>query len=265
MEPDNARVGCTTPMLRFGRFDPCDPDRVVTALALEEGDVDVWPFALAATQDDVERWSQLLSPDERDRGGRFRRSSDRNAYIVAHGVMRCVLASYCGISPAALTIGSASGGKPRLECERERGDMRFNLAHSGECALLAVGRGRDVGIDLELERNDVEALSLAERFFFGAEREAIAVATPDARARTFFRYWVAKEAVLKAQGVGLRFPLDGFSVQFSAGGDTAQVRSFDHDALSDAWQVRMLPVPPGWHAALAVTGECRVRVREPRC
>ena len=130
--------------------------------------------------------------------------------------------------------------------------------------LLVVGRGRDVGIDLELERDDVETLSLAERFFFGTERAAIAAATADVRTRTFFRYWVAKESVLKAQGVGLRFPLDGFSVHFSADGDTASVRSSDRKVLSDAWNIRMLPVPEGWHAALAVAGACRVRLREPR-
>jgi 4'-phosphopantetheinyl transferase len=245
--------------LRFA--DPGDPDGDVASRALNGSDVDVWAFSVAAAAPDaVQRWSRLLSADEREHGARFLRASDRDAYVVVHGVMRRVLASYCGIPPAALTIGRASGGKPRLEFAGERGDVRFNLAHSGACALLAVGRG-EIGIDVEVQRDDIEALSLADRFFFGDERAAIVAAAREARARTFFRYWVAKESVLKAQGVGLAFPLDGFSIEFGADGDTATVRSSDRIALSDAWRVRMLPVPSGWHAALAAAGDGRVRFR----
>ena len=257
MSADPVREVRTTPALRFARFDPRDAERDAALRALDEGDVEVWAFDLSGTPEDVERWSRLLSPDERDRGGRFLRSTDRDAYIVAHGTTRSLLAAYCGVPPAALVLGRAAHGKPRLQ--PPQGDIRFNLAHSHGCGVLAVSRGREVGIDLEREREDVEALSLAERFFFGAEHAAIAAAAPQERTRTFFRYWVAKESVLKAQGVGLTFPLDGFSIEFAADGDSATVRSCAGSGLSDGWHVRPLTVPSGWHAALATPGDCRVR------
>ena len=71
----------------------------------------------------------------------------------------------------------------------------------------------------------------------------------------FLRYWVAKEAVLKAQGVGLAFPLDAFAIVFARDGATARVTSTDPRRLSPAWTVRMLSVGAGWPAAVAAAGD----------
>ena len=43
--------------------------------------------------------------------------------------------------------------------------IRFNLSHSHGTALYAVTRGREIGVDLEFIRCDLEAEQIAERFF----------------------------------------------------------------------------------------------------
>jgi 4'-phosphopantetheinyl transferase len=68
------------------------------------------------------------------------------------------------------------------------------------------------------------------------------------------RYWVAKEAVLKAQGVGLGFPLDRFRIDFLPDGHAARLESLDPVALSPHWTVRMLPCESGWLGAIAALG-----------
>jgi hypothetical protein len=44
-------------------------------------------------------------------------------------------------------------------------------------------------------------------------------------------------------------------VTFDSGGSIARVRSRAPAALDPALLVRMLPLPPGWHGAVAASGE----------
>src|SRR5215472_2261792 len=43
--------------------------------------------------------------------------------------------------------------------------IEFNLSHSGSRALLAFTRGREVGVDIEQIRNNLDFEALARRFF----------------------------------------------------------------------------------------------------
>jgi phosphopantetheinyl transferase len=61
--------------------------------------------------------------------------------------------------------------------------------------------------------------------------------------------------VLKAQGIGLGFPLDQFRVDFLPDGHAARIETFDASRLDGGWTVRMLPCEPGWLAAVAARGE----------
>jgi 4'-phosphopantetheinyl transferase len=121
--------------------------------------------------------------------------------------------------------------------------------------MLAIRAAGEIGVDLEQARADIEALALGRRYFFGQEFDDIAAATPEAeQVQRFFRYWVAKEAVLKAQGVGLGFPLDRFYICFEPGRERAQVTSLDVSILRADWTVRVLESGPEWHAAVVAQG-----------
>jgi 4'-phosphopantetheinyl transferase len=250
-------------MLVFARIDPSDAGARPEGCRLRDREVELWAFSLAAARGDVERWSRLLSADEREWAARFRRTADRDAYIVAHGVLRRLLAAYRDTIPEALELERAAGGQPALTTPHGTGAIHFNLAHSGGGGLLAVC-GEEVGVDLERERDDIDTEGLADRFFARAESEAIRRAPGASRVATFFRHWVAKEALLKAQGSGLAHPLDAFAIRFDAAGDTAGVEWYDRTTPRDDWRVRVLRLPPGWHGALCARGAWHVRVRRPR-
>src|SRR5262249_50193513 len=88
----------------------------------------------------------------------------------------------------------------------------------------------------------------------GAELRAIEATAPASRRETFFRHWVAKEAVLKANGAGLSLALDSFGVTFDSDASTARVRSADAAAIDETLVVRMLPLAAGWAGAVAASG-----------
>jgi 4'-phosphopantetheinyl transferase len=234
----------------------CAPDRLLVdhePLRVTAQDVHLWSFSLRGDVACVAACEAVLSADERRRAARFQRARDREPFVVAHGVQRGLLARYRGLQPQALCFGTGAAGKPfLLEPSGGQPAIAFNLSHSGDRALLAVTAGREVGVDLERLDPRIEPLAIGRRFFFGPEYEDITAA--GAQHERFFRYWVAKEAVLKAQGVGLGFPLDGFQVRFT-GGDRAVAESFDLSRLDGHWRLRIPDCEPGWFAAVCAAGE----------
>jgi 4'-phosphopantetheinyl transferase len=224
--------------------------------ALQPNTVHVWAFALDGPEPFVALCRSVLSDEERHRADRFVFDRDRVHYTVAHAVLRHLLSRYRDQSPESLRFSTTPTGKPALWAGSEpTPPICFNLSHSEDRAMLGVSAGRELGVDLERVRSNIEALAISRHYFFGSERAAIESAPPDVRDNVFFRYWVAKEAVLKAQGIGLGFPLDRFRVEFLQDGDRARIETLDPDKLDGAWTVRMLPGETGWPAAVAARGE----------
>jgi len=240
-------------MLMFTRVAPSTRNQ---SIPIERGDVHVWAFMLRESNAIVDAWRQFLSDDEKLRADRFVRRRDRARWIVAHGVLRQLLGRYCGVDPRAIAFVHGAAGKPSLAQASAHGaPTTFNLAHSHDRALLAVSRDREIGIDLEQIRDDFDPLPIAREFFFGTELAAIEAAAPDLRRDAFFRHWTAKEAILKAHGAGLSLALDSFCVTFESGGAIARAHSRDVAVLDASLVVRMLPLPSGWHGAVAARGE----------
>lgn len=231
--------------------------------------IHVWQLSLAGPDAAVQAASAVLSADERARAGRFVFERDRREYVLAHGLLRTLLGRYVGLEPGELGFRCGPAGKPELAgASMPRAAARgagapparisFNLSHSGGRALLAVGDGREIGVDIEKVRHDLSPLEIASRYFFRSEHSAIVGAPHGERHEAFFRYWTAKEAVLKGAGLGLRLPLEDFEVQLPPGNGAesacAPVVSANEARLAGDWLVRTIPQEPGWFAAVAARG-----------
>ncbi len=241
------------PVLAFPSVDLITTVGWARPIALEGRTVYVWGFSLDGETSTVEQCRAWLSEDERARAARFIRDSDQRRYILAHGGLRAVLARYLAVSPGALTFRAAPTGKPALlNGDRPHDACRFNLSHSHGRMLMAVTNGYEVGADLEQIRGNVEAVKLAERFYTPSERDRVAGATGSEQAQRFYRYWVAKEAVLKGQGVGL-LSLQHCEI-LSPDTPIAEVRLLDGAAMQPGWAVHWLECGDGWAGAVSVHG-----------
>lgn len=170
-----------------------------------------------------------------------------------------MLSRYLGIGPDSVCFDRSASGKPMLARElRDRFAITFNLSHAHGRALLAVSRAQEIGIDLELVRPDIQVEQLSKRFFAPQEHTAVLQSAAEQRTAVFFRYWVAKEAVLKAQGIGLR-GLSGCEITLEAdhGGKVVQVRVDSN--LLDTMNVQLLSCDDGWEAAVAAQDLERVK------
>jgi 4'-phosphopantetheinyl transferase len=207
--------------------------------------VDVWRVELDA---DPRRAAGLLSTAESERAARLRAERHRRRFAVAHGALRAILARYLDADPRAIELETGPHGKPELAGSPE---LQFNLTHSGALAIVAVARGRRVGVDVELVRPVRYRERLVERLFSGGE--AGACAGPGEPDRSFLQIWARKEALLKAVGVGIGEHLGDVSIPE----DEATV---EFDGLS--WSVRDLAPGDDYVGALAAEGSgLTVRLR----
>lgn len=197
-----------------------------------------------AREREVASW---LSPEEHERARAFSRPELRRRYVASRGVLREVLAPCAGVEPGALTFGAGPHGKPGL---RGHDGLQFNLAHSADLLVLAVGTCGGLGVDVEAIRPMSDAVALARRFFTKREAAWLEAQPVTDREARFFRLWTRKEAVLKACGLGIAHGLDRLELIESAG--TWKTQTVFPEASSSGWTLRELTPAPGYVGALAM-------------
>jgi 4'-phosphopantetheinyl transferase len=159
--------------------------------------------------------SLLLSADERARARRFHDRGHAAQWTFFHACCRDILGACTGRAPASLVFEPGEHQKPCLK-ESTPAPTYFNLSHSGELALLAVTRRAPVGVDVELVRELRDQDALVKRFFSAAEQADFAKLSADDRVAAFYSIWTRKEALIKANGIGLSAPLHAFDVPLSS-------------------------------------------------
>lgn len=108
----------------------------------------------------------------------------------------------------------------------------FNISHSGNRVVCALSTNGRVGIDIEV----VTSLSFDDfqTQFTPSEWTAIRGAPDPITA--FYRFWTAKESLIKADGRGLEIPLLDL--------DVSEYRPISYDGV--AWTFRPLTLFPGY-------------------
>lgn len=129
---------------------------------------------------DAGEWpnAENLPAAERERAAVMSRADARRRWVGARWALREVLGRYLDRDPAAIELRFGERGKPLLA--DPDASLRFNLSHSGDLALIAIGEEREVGVDVQL---------------IGS------------RPAEFYADWTKREAIAKCHGTGLWTPL----------------------------------------------------------
>lgn len=167
--------------------------------------------------------------------------------------MRTVLAAYLGMSADGVDLLDGEYGRPALAPHHDQA-LGFNWSHTGDQALIAIGRHVLPGIDMERLRPRPRAMQIAQRFFSAEEVDALSRLAAHDQEQTFLRIWTAKEAVVKALGRGLAFGLDRLGIGCIE--QELTLLRLDGENTMD-WQLHALPIGPELTAAIAWRGEAR--------
>lgn len=224
--------------------------RVRPTLKVDE--VHVWAASLEQPAASERALEALLSPQELQRADRFRNERDRRRYVVAHGILRRVLASYRKADARTLRFTIGKNGKPALSDESGPTALRFNLSHTEDMALIAVTLGREIGVDVERVRPISELDSIVESYFTAGERDTLRTMENTARRDAFYRCWTRKESYAKATGGDLSVALRGFDTMLSSGPVDLPALGAPRDARG--WNLHELLPADGYVGAVAIDG-----------
>ncbi|MCA1959112.1 MAG: 4'-phosphopantetheinyl transferase superfamily protein [Nitrospira sp.] len=240
--------------LRFHRVRLSDDDAPLSLDRIAHAEIHVWGFVLDLSEEEIVLARSTLSDEERARADRFVSDLHRRWFIAAHAGLRKLLKRYRP-RHADLKIERAAAGKPYL---RDTPSLRFSLTHSHGRALVAVAWDRDVGVDLEKVRPEVDVLTLARRFLSKHDQDFIEGEKSAGMHERFLMTWVAREAVAKVDGIGIRFPLyrDHLALAEAEDGTARWMMQSAGTARGPKTvrSVRFLSLESGWVGAVSAEG-----------
>jgi 4'-phosphopantetheinyl transferase len=219
-------------------------------MPLHRNAIDIWTFDLLASDEQVESAYDLLSLDERQRAGRFHFPADRRRFVIRRANLRRVLGRYLEIAPSRLTFSYSEYGKPSLSSPDT--ELRFNMSLSREMALLACTTSREIGVDIEWIRSDLEIEDLAQRFFSTKENEILRAVPQDQKHLAFLRCWTCKEVCVKANGKGLSLDPRTIDVSAVLNNFPTQISGTEEFAMAGYSVVVLGTQAVGYLSALAV-------------
>lgn len=163
-------------------------------------EVDLW---LIAITDDEQvfrsNWS-FLSLDEQERATRFLKEADRRRFVITRGALRERLGQTLSEHPKYLTFAYDQNRKPFL---MDHTELRFNVSHAGDFAMIGLSRVGNVGVDIEVYHDNIDECEIARTFFTDAEQEVLKSLEGVHRTSAFYAMWTYKEAMAKAIGIGI--------------------------------------------------------------
>ena len=153
----------------------------------------------------------LLDPEERARAKRFRVDAPRRRFIITRGSLRVLLGAHLDVAPARLSFAAGEHGKPSLVVDGRPSKVGFNVSHTEDRGLIAIGEGA-MGVDIEFLGREADFDGVSKVVFTAVEQAALQAKSGQDRVALFYRLWTQKEALIKARGSGFAYPPRDFSV-----------------------------------------------------
>src|SRR3990167_2040565 len=112
---------------------------------LNSEQVDIWILPLMHKNQHC-LLKNILSKAEQMRAEKFYFTKHQRRFVTTHILLRLLLAKYINKQPQLLQFTYNQHGKPALINEEK---LQFNISHSQETAVIAIGKTYELGIDIE--------------------------------------------------------------------------------------------------------------------
>lgn len=141
-----------------------------------------------------EKLPPYLTKEEIKKSKDYKSEIAKINYLVSKAILNLALKDLLEKEIDDLTVKRDKNNKPYVESTL---GLKFNISHTEGLVLLAFFK-REVGVDIEKINYKFEFKDILENCFTRDE-----IINIDNNIISFYRYWTAKEAYLKCDGIGL--------------------------------------------------------------
>ncbi len=173
--------------------------------------VTLWHGEILSKNSDNECFLPLLNEHEKNKASTYTQLDLRQKYINTRGILRLILAPYLDCDPQQISIVTGEYGKPFVP-EQLAKSVQFNVSHTGNKLVIVVSNCSEVGVDIEQCKNRKSLLELVEKCFSDKEANYWNTLPEEQKVDLFYRFWVRKEAFVKAVGRGIGLGLNQCSI-----------------------------------------------------
>lgn len=202
--------------------------------------IEVWQLDLDLQAPILDADLAILSNSEYAYASSFHWHADKIRSIATRLALKKLLSSKIGIPPKDICFDKNEYGKPFVQNDV---GIHFNVSHAGHHGLIAISTHKTVGVDIELCSKQIDITELAKYVFTPLERKLL-INTHE----NFIKQWVAKEAALKALGIGISEHLQSISIIANKKSDYQIISNFPE--WSDL-KVSSIEAPSNYYAAIA--------------
>jgi 4'-phosphopantetheinyl transferase len=218
--------------------------------------VEIWHGNITAEDAHYQNYWRVLDAAEQAHAGKLKNDLLRKRYVAAHGRLRLVLAETLNEPPEKISIKKAEHGKPYLA---DTPELTFNLSHSADALVIAVGWNCQLGVDMEVCKSRTSLAALVDKCFAEEEIAYWKQLSEAEKTVGFYRFWTRKEAFVKATGRGIALGLNLCVINPENQTEFLRVPADCGPALT--WQVRDIALGQGVCGAI-VTDKDDFEVRQ---
>lgn len=214
------------------------------------GDLAVYHVHLSPSERSAAAALEWLDDSEKKRRDRYLVELPRRQFTLCRAALRVLLVRRLGCPNQALRFGEGRRGKPFALVRDQRCPISFNVSHSGNHGMIAIAPGGRLGVDIEVRSARKTIDQLIETLLTEAERRQLDRMDAGRRIARFYDLWTAKEALVKANGLGHAIDVARLNLADSVGriGETRNFR--DPNLLDGRWKIANIGTP-AFAAALA--------------
>ncbi|KAJ0263808.1 4'-phosphopantetheinyl transferase superfamily [Hirschfeldia incana] len=203
----------------------------------------------------LKRYSQLLSPIEKDGVDQMRGDELKKNALLARTLVRTTIARYQtnkAVDPRSLMFKKNMYGKPEVDWQNCKNcnvqPLHFNISHTDSLIACGVTVHAPVGIDVEDKERKIkhDVLTFAKRFYSADEVNFLAtIPDKEVQRKEFIKLWTLKEAYVKALGKGFSAsPFNTFTIQSKPGTEGA------YSLCNGGWKFALLELADSHYAAV---------------
>ena len=202
---------------------------------------------LSTYVNNISKCFDYLSVEEQIQANNYYTKSLRDQYITSHGILRRILSNYTKQSPVNVEFTYNEYGKPFLKDS----NIQFNMSHSHDMVGFAIALDCRVGIDIELHNDNLDVQELNDLVLTSTESQYLSNFKSQEKLKLFYHLWTKKEALVKATGQGLSYPMNTIEAIDLSSGQGIFLAN-ETDGLQQEWYCYELQTPRNYSSSIAI-------------